>query len=205
MVCYSFELSFWINIGLSIAFACLLCIFVWITAPNTGMLHRTVLLKFLTILMVQWLSVALAVMTTLLSMCLLDVADLEMAWYAKSWLTVGLYAAPMLFVMSILPAVYLSQTKDHGLPLSYAVQFLLHSHCLLLVIVNLLALMFSIRSTFMITFSLGFYTLSMLLNILTCAHRTSKYLKDSSMREGWVDGGSIFLRTISRLGIERRE
>lgn len=153
----------------------LLIIFIFLTAPNTGLLRRRVLLKFIIILAIQLTSVLLAIITTVIVMCLLDFMDLSMVWYVRYWLTLGLYAAPMLFVMGIIPATYLSSTKDHGLSLSYAVQLFMHSHCLILGIFLLLAVLFELRSAFVITISFAFYTLSMLINIISCAHKTSKY------------------------------
>lgn len=153
----------------------LLIIFIFLTAPNTGLLRRRVFLKFIIILAIQLASVLLAIITTVIVMCLLDLMDLSMVWYVRYWLTLGLYAAPMLFVMGIIPATYLSSTKDHGLSLSYAVQLFMHSHCLILGIFLLLAVLFELRSAFVITISFVFYTLSMLINIISCAHKTSKY------------------------------
>lgn len=111
---------------------------------------------------------------TLLIAVFMDAIGLSMAWFSQPWMIFGLYFCPMFFVMGILPAIYFSRTKEHGLPLAYAIQLLMHAHCLILTIITILMIAFGIRSAFVIMLCIGFYTLSVILNMVTCFHKKSK-------------------------------
>lgn len=119
-------------------------------------------------------TVMLAMGVTLLIAVFMDAIGLSMAWFSQPWMIFGLYFCPMFFVMGILPAIYFSRTKEHGLPLAYAIQLLMHAHCLILTIITILMIAFGIRSAFVIMLCIGFYTLSVILNMVTCFHKKSK-------------------------------
>jgi len=51
----------------------------------------------------------------------------------------------------------------------------MHSHCLILTVVTAIMVSYSIRSAFIIMLCIGFYTLSVLINMVTKAHKTSEF------------------------------
>lgn len=61
----------------------------------------------------------------------------------------------------------------------------MHSHCLILMILTVVMISFNVRSAFILMICIGFYTLSVLINMATCAHKSSElnwvYLLDISI------------------------
>lgn len=174
IVIYSEETGMIINIVASNLFLLTLLAYIWNMAHQTGMFRRRIFTKFGILLAIQLCAVVLAFLVVLFMAWFLDAVGLPMSWYSKSWFMFGLYFCPIFFILGILPAIYLSHTKEHGLPLAYALQLLMHAHCLILCIVAIVMISFGIRSAFCIIIAIVFYTLSVILNIVTCFHKKSK-------------------------------
>ncbi|XP_005177919.1 endoplasmic reticulum metallopeptidase 1 [Musca domestica] len=171
IVYYSEETGLAVNITICVLFILTLLGYVWNMAHQTGMFRRRIFTKFGILFGIQLATVMLAMGVTLLIAVFMDAIGLSMAWFSQPWMIFGLYFCPMFFVMGILPAIYFSRTKEHGLPLAYAIQLLMHAHCLILTIITILMIAFGIRSAFVIMLCIGFYTLSVILNMVTCFHK----------------------------------
>lgn len=143
-------------------------------AHQTGMFRRRIFAKFGILFGIQLAAVILSMGLTVLMAVFIDAVNLSMPWFSQPWMIFGLYFCPMFFVMGILPAIYLSRTKEHGLPLAYAIQLLMHAHCLILTVITIVMISFGIRSAFVIMLCIAFYTISVLLNIVTCFHKNSE-------------------------------
>lgn len=174
IVIYSEQTGSIINIVVCVVFLLTLLAYIWNMAHQTGMFRRRIFTKFGILFAIQLASVILAFLVILFMAWFLDAVGLPMTWYSKSWFMFGLYFCPIFFSLGILPAIYLGYTKEHGLPLAYALQLLMHAHCLILTIVAIIMISFGIRSTFCVIISIAFYTLSVILNIVTCFHKKSK-------------------------------
>ncbi|XP_075168832.1 endoplasmic reticulum metallopeptidase 1 [Haematobia irritans] len=171
IVYYSEQTGVIINIVVCVAFILTLLGYIWNMAHQTGMFRRRIFTKFGILFGIQLAAVVLAMGVTILIAVFIDAVGLSMTWFSRPWFIFGLYFCPMFFVMGILPAIYLSRTKEHGLPLGYGIQLLMHAHCLILTVVTILMISFGIRSAFVIMLCIAFYTLSVLLNIVTLFHK----------------------------------
>lgn len=176
IVYYSEQIGLIINIVVCVIFLITLLAYIWNMAHHTGMFRRRILVKFGILFAIQLAAVVLSVLVTIFIAWFIDAVSLSMPWYKQTWMVFGLYFCPMFFILGILPAIYLSYTKEHGLPLAYALQLLMHSHCLILTIATVIMISFGIRSAFVIMLSIGFYTLSVILNIVTCFHKKSEFI-----------------------------
>lgn len=143
-------------------------------ANQTGMFRRRILLKFITIFGIQFVTINCALLMAVVIAIFLDAIGSPMSWFSKPWMIFGLYFCPIFFILGILPSIYLSHIKDYGLPLAYSIQLLMHSHCLLLTLLTIAMVSLGIRSAFLIMFGVAFYTLSVILNITARFHKTSK-------------------------------
>ncbi|XP_037808190.1 endoplasmic reticulum metallopeptidase 1 [Lucilia sericata] len=171
IVYYSEQTGLIINIVLCVLFIITLLAYIWNMAHHTGMFRRRIFTKFGILLAIQLSAVVLTVLVSIFIAWFLDAVSLSMTWFKQTWIVFGLYFCPIFFILGILPAIYLGYTKEHGLPLAYALQLLMHAHCLILTIIAVIMISFGIRSAFLITLSIGFYTLSVILNIATCFHK----------------------------------
>ncbi|XP_067630291.1 endoplasmic reticulum metallopeptidase 1 [Eurosta solidaginis] len=162
-----------VNILICIIAIITILAYIWNMAHQTGMFRRRVFVKFGILLGVQLTAVVLALMLTFTIAIFMDTVGLSMSWYSQTWMVFGLYFCPMFFMMGLLPAIYLSRTKEHGLPLGYAIQLIMHAHCLILTVVCIFMISFNIRSAFALMICIGFYVLSVILNMITCFHKTT--------------------------------
>ncbi|XP_037954986.1 endoplasmic reticulum metallopeptidase 1 [Teleopsis dalmanni] len=170
MIYYSETTGVIINIVVCVIAIATILVYIWNMAHQTGMFRRRIFIKFGILFGIQLAAVVLAFLLTMTITVFLDAVGLSMSWFSQSWIIFGLYFCPMFFVMGIIPAIYLSRIKEHGLPIGYAIQLLMHAHCLILTVLTIIMISLGIRSTFIIMFCIGFYTLSVILNMLTCFH-----------------------------------
>ncbi|EDW01024.1 endoplasmic reticulum metallopeptidase 1 isoform X1 [Drosophila grimshawi] len=147
--------------------------YIWSMASSTGMFRRRIFAKFGILAALQLCGVCLSLGLVFCIALFLDAVGLSMSWFSHTWMVFGLYFCPMFFGLGILPAIYFSRTKEHGLPLGYGIQLLMHSHCLILTVITIVMISFNIRSAFILLICIGFYTISVLINMATCAHKTN--------------------------------
>ncbi|KAL9918602.1 endoplasmic reticulum metallopeptidase 1 isoform 1-T4 [Glossina fuscipes fuscipes] len=173
IIYYSDQTGVIINITVSVLFLLTLMIYIWNMANQTGMFRRRILLKFITIFGIQFVTINCALLMTVIIAIFLDAIGAPMSWFSKPWMIFGLYFCPIFFILGILPSIYLSHIKDYGLPLAYSIQLLMHSHCLLLTLLTIALVSLGIRSAFLIMLGVAFYTLSVILNITARFHKTN--------------------------------
>ncbi|XP_026840670.1 endoplasmic reticulum metallopeptidase 1 isoform X1 [Drosophila persimilis] len=162
-----------INISVCVVVCATIVGYIWIMSSSTGMFRRRIWAKFGILTALQVAGVGLGIGLVLSIAMFLDAVNLPMSWFTQNWMLFGLYFCPMLFGMGIVPAIYFSRTKEHGLPLGYGIQLLMHSHCLILTVVTVVMISYSIRSAFVIMLCIAFYTLSVIINMVTRAHKTN--------------------------------
>ncbi|XP_030378121.1 endoplasmic reticulum metallopeptidase 1 [Scaptodrosophila lebanonensis] len=162
-----------INIAVCVLVIVTIIAYIWNMASNTGMFRRRIFAKFGVLAALQLCGVCLSFSLVIGIAFFMDAVGLSMSWFSETWMVFGLYFCPMFFGLAILPAIYLSRTKEHGLPLAYGIQLLMHSHCLILTVITVVMISFNIRSAFIIMICIAFYTVSVLLNMATCAHKTN--------------------------------
>lgn len=156
-----------LGIGISVYFMCLRSDCSW----------KGVLLRFSITLGIQFVSLFLAVGLALLVAVFMDGVNRSMTWFTSSWTIYGLYLAPIIFGLSILPALYLERTKRDPLGLGFRIQLFMHSHCICLILIMLILTGMGIRSAFLIMICLVFDIVALIVNLVTKWHRKGKHLK----------------------------
>ncbi|XP_061401284.1 endoplasmic reticulum metallopeptidase 1 [Musca vetustissima] len=136
----------------------------------TGFKLRHVLRRSFNTFFVQVIAVVVAAALVFIMGIFMDLIHLPMSWFTHSWLILGLYFCPLFFGFAIIPALYFQYTKDDRFPMGYRVQLLLHCHCLFLSVLTLLMTICKIRSAFMFTISILFYTTALIINLATKLH-----------------------------------
>lgn len=173
IVYYSETTGIIVNVVVCVVAIITILAYIWNMAHQTGMFRRRVFIKFGILLGIQFAAVLLAILLTGTIAIFLDSVGLSMAWFSQTWMVFGLYFCPMFFMMGLLPAIYLSRTKEHGLPLGYAIQLIMHAHCLILTVFFIVMISLNIRSAFALMLCIAFYVLSVILNMITCFHKTT--------------------------------
>ncbi|KAH8400838.1 hypothetical protein KR009_001397, partial [Drosophila setifemur] len=155
-----------LGIGISVYFMCL----------RSGCSWKGVLLRFSITFAIQFISLILAVGLAILVAVFMDGVSRSMTWFTSSWTIFGLYLAPIIFGLSILPAVYLEKTKRDPLSLGFRIQLFMHSHCICLILIMLILTGLSIRSAYLIMICVVFDILALIVNLVTKFHRKGEYL-----------------------------
>ncbi|KAH8258423.1 hypothetical protein KR038_011422, partial [Drosophila bunnanda] len=150
-----------LGIGISVYFMCL----------RSGCSWKGVLLRFSITIAIQFTSLILAIGLALLVAVFMDGVNRSMSWFTSSWTIFGLYLAPILFGMSILPALYLEKTKRDPLGLGFRIQLFMHSHCICLILIMLVLTGLSIRSAYLIMLCVLFDIVALIVNLVTKWHR----------------------------------
>lgn len=68
-------------------------------------------MQFFIIIILQLVTVVVAVGLTLLIAVIVDALNITQSWYTETWLIFGLYFCPMFFVLSIAPGFYIQWCK----------------------------------------------------------------------------------------------
>ncbi|XP_064542360.1 endoplasmic reticulum metallopeptidase 1 isoform X1 [Drosophila montana] len=144
---------------------------VYFMSVRSGCSLSGVLMRFGIILGIQLVSLALAAGLALLVAVFMDAVDRSLSWFTQMWLIIGLYLFPIIFGMSILPALYMEKTKRDPLSLGFRVQLFMHSHCVCLVILIIVLTSIGIRSAYFIMLCVLFDIVALVVNLVTKWHR----------------------------------
>ncbi|XP_017836680.1 endoplasmic reticulum metallopeptidase 1 isoform X2 [Drosophila busckii] len=138
---------------------------------RSGCSLKGVLLRFGIIFGIQLVSLALACGLTLLVAVFMDGVERSLSWFTQMWMIIGLYVFPIIFGMSILPAIYLERTKQDALALGFRIQLFMHSHCVCLIILMFTMTGLAIRSAYIIMLAVLFDIVALIINLVTKWHR----------------------------------
>ncbi|XP_030385725.1 endoplasmic reticulum metallopeptidase 1 [Scaptodrosophila lebanonensis] len=140
-------------------------------SARSGCSWSGVLVRFGITVGIQLVSLALACGLAMLVAVFMDGVERSMSWFTQMWLILGLYLFPVLFGMSILPAIYLEKTKRDPLSLGFRIQLFMHSHCICLIILTIVLTALSIRSAYLVMLCVLFDIVALIVNLITKWHR----------------------------------
>ncbi|KAL5289343.1 hypothetical protein ACFFRR_009468 [Megaselia abdita] len=167
LVFYSEEDGIIINVIVSLCALLSIGLSIWSTKKNTEMEWKKILIAFSIIFGLQLLAVIIAFGVAILLALFIDAVGISMSWFSSTWMVLGLYYCPMFFVLGIIPAIYLTKTKNSDLFLANGVQFFMHSQCIILVVITFIMTGLGIRSGFIFMIATFFYTISVIINLMT--------------------------------------
>lgn len=125
--------------------------------------YMELVFKLIWSLCVQSASGALATGVVVGIAFLLDSVDYSLSWFSQPWLLFGLYYCPFVFVLGMIPSLYLN-SRFNILPLHFAIQLLLHSQCIMFISVAIIMTILQIRSAYVVTIAIMFYTSTVIVN-----------------------------------------
>ncbi|XP_050073122.1 endoplasmic reticulum metallopeptidase 1-like [Anopheles maculipalpis] len=166
LVYYPLWASILLNIGLSVIALSAIILSLWLLSRNTDLSLWQLLLQDLTAMGVVLLSIVVGAGLSLLLAVILNAVDSTMAWFTQTWLIFGLYICPFLIATCSGPVLYIHIVKNNRLSLHARVQLLLHATCALYVLILIVLTGMSIRSGYLFTMAILFYTVTTLVNAL---------------------------------------
>uniref|UniRef100_A0A182LUP9 FXNA-like protease n=1 Tax=Anopheles culicifacies TaxID=139723 RepID=A0A182LUP9_9DIPT len=176
LIYYPLWASILLNIGISVIALSAVSLSSWLLTRDTELTIWQVLLQVLTDMGVILLSIIVGVGLSLVLAIILNAVDSTLSWFTQTWLIFGLYICPFLFATCTGPVLYIHFVKKDHLTLHARVQLLLNATCVLYVLILLILTGMSIRSGYLFTMAILFYTATTLLN---AALQT--FLKQTSM------------------------
>lgn len=179
IVVYTEAASLIINIVVCIA--ALICIgtsLYLMTKDDGADVPKAVMMRFGIIFLVQLLSVVIGWGLTLIVALFVHAVGLSESWYYGIWMTFGLYFCPMFFGLGMLPALYISWTKNKtNMKLDETIACFMHAHCILIVLICVVLMGMGIRSAFFPMIGLFFYTISVLVQIILKLTTKSEFIQ----------------------------
>lgn len=187
-VSYSKETGTIINYSVAASVLVLILISVTRISELSSVSFGSVMLRLISLWIIQIIALALGVALPLCIAYYLDSVELSLTYYSSKWLIIGLYVCPTLIGLSVPTLLYLQcqQQVSYNVPdnpfslpiplfqsklsFSYNIQLGLHSWALVLVLLIIALVSLGIRSVYIFTFPLAFYTLALIVNLLTTCH-----------------------------------
>ncbi|XP_033251353.1 endoplasmic reticulum metallopeptidase 1-like [Drosophila miranda] len=171
MIFYTEATSIIVNVVVSLLALMAIGISLYFMSVRSGCSWKGVLLRYAITIGMQLAALALAVGLALLVAVFMDRVIRSMTWFTSTWTIFGLYLAPIIFGMSILPALYLEKTKRDPLVLGFRIQLFMHSHCFWLIVIMVTLAGLSIRSAYLIMLYVLFDIVALIVNLVTKCHR----------------------------------
>uniref|UniRef100_A0A182XZE8 FXNA-like protease n=1 Tax=Anopheles stephensi TaxID=30069 RepID=A0A182XZE8_ANOST len=166
LVYYPLWASILLNIGLSVVALAAISLSLWLLSRSTDLTLWQLLLQCLTGMGVVLLSIIVGIGLSLLLAVILNAVDSTMTWFTQTWLIFGLYICPFLIATCSGPVLYIHFVKNDCLSLHARVQLLLHATCALYVLMLIVLTCMSVRSGYLFTMAILFYTVTTLVNAL---------------------------------------
>ncbi|ETN66277.1 hypothetical protein AND_001924 [Anopheles darlingi] len=166
LIYYPLWASILLNVGLSLIAIAVIGISLWMTMRQHGVALGTLTIQCLLSVGVILLSVIVGVGLSLVLAVILNAVGSSMSWFTQSWLISGLYGCPYLLALLAGPVLFVRFVRQDQLPVQVRVQLLLHVTCLLYVLILIVLTAMSIRSAYLFTVVILFYTITAMVNLL---------------------------------------
>uniref|UniRef100_A0A182P9Y2 FXNA-like protease n=1 Tax=Anopheles epiroticus TaxID=199890 RepID=A0A182P9Y2_9DIPT len=164
LVYYPLWASILLNVGLSVIALGAIGLSLWMIARETELTVGQLLLQGLASMGVILLSLIVGIGLSLVLAVILNAVDSTMSWFTQTWLIFGLYVCPFVIATSTGPVLYIHFVKNDHLSLHARVQLFLHATCILYVLILIVLTGMSIRSGYLFTMAILFYTFTTLVN-----------------------------------------
>ncbi|XP_058123615.1 endoplasmic reticulum metallopeptidase 1-like [Anopheles ziemanni] len=175
LVYYPLWASILLNLGLSAVALAAIGVSLWLTMRRTKVSLRSMSIQCLVSVGVILLSILVGVGLSLVLGIILNAVGSSMSWFTQTWLIFGLYITPYLIATSTGPFLFTRFVRNDHLPLQARVQLLLHATCLIYIIILIVLTAMSIRSGYLFTLAILFYTATTLVNLLL-QHTTNHWI-----------------------------
>ncbi|EDV35717.1 uncharacterized protein Dana_GF12334 [Drosophila ananassae] len=143
---------------------------IWRTASVSFVPTGYVLKWFTLILALQIVAFILGFGLPLVVAYVLDKYGLSMTYFSTPALMIGLYVCPSLLGLSLPSYIYLQLQKTDKLSFAQQLLLVLHGHAAVLALLTFAMSFCGLRSTYVVTWTLIFYAIPLILNLLTTLH-----------------------------------
>lgn len=174
MVSYTENFGIIINSVVSAVAIIVVGVSLWLMFKDITIFAGTYALNISLMFIIEVASILGAVGVNILIGIIIDAMGLPLAWYTSPWILFGLYYCPVFFVLGFGSACYLTMRKENPIPLRFCVQIFLHSHAIVLALITIALTAMEARSAFFPMVAVFFYTISVIMNLVTQFYRRGK-------------------------------
>ncbi|KAH8393256.1 hypothetical protein KR215_000656, partial [Drosophila sulfurigaster] len=167
---YSEATGKYINIGVAGTIFILIMVSMWRMANVSHVTYSYIILWFILLLGIQISSFVLALTFPILISYVMDSFGLSLTYYSTPLLVFGLYVCPSLIGLTVPLTIFFSLQRNDKLSNHYHLQLALHGQAVILALVTVCLTLLDIRSTYIFVIPLGFYAVSLVLNLMTTLH-----------------------------------
>ncbi|XP_030081306.1 endoplasmic reticulum metallopeptidase 1-like [Drosophila hydei] len=167
---YSDTTGIWLNLCVAIATLILIFVSIWRMSKVSYESISSVTRWFSLILLVQLLSFVFGLAFPAIVAWFMDSVGQSLTYFSSPMLIVGLYVCPSLIGLALPITIHYNIQRNDKISLAYHLQLALHSHAAILALLVIFLTAFGIRSTYIFVIPLIFYSLSLVLNLLTTLH-----------------------------------
>ncbi|XP_034109174.1 endoplasmic reticulum metallopeptidase 1-like [Drosophila albomicans] len=121
-------------------------------------------------LIIQIIAFVLALALPLVVAHYFDSFGLSLTYFSSPYLLIGLYIFPSLIGLSLPLILYCQSVQQNKLPTIYHLQLALHSWAIILSLLLLGMTTYGLRSGYFFTISIIFYTIPLIINLITTFH-----------------------------------
>uniref|UniRef100_A0A182NHF1 FXNA-like protease n=1 Tax=Anopheles dirus TaxID=7168 RepID=A0A182NHF1_9DIPT len=164
LVYYPLWASILLNVGLCVIALLAIGLSLWLMLPGTSLTFGQLVLQVLASMGIVLLSIIVGVGLSLVLGVILNAVGSSLSWFTQTWLVFGLYICPFLIATCTGPVLYIHFVRNVNLSLHSRVQILLDATCVLYVVVLIVLTCMSIRSGYLFTMAILFYTVTTLIN-----------------------------------------
>ncbi|KAH8297363.1 hypothetical protein KR044_010980, partial [Drosophila immigrans] len=129
-----------------------------------------VILHLIVLLIIQIIAFVLAITLPIVVGYYFDRFGLSLSYFSSPLLLIGLYVCPSLIGLSLPIVVFCQSLQKNKLPSIYHLQLALHSWAIILSLLLLGMTSYGLRSAYFFTISIGFYTIPLIINLITTFH-----------------------------------
>nr|XP_041633033.1 endoplasmic reticulum metallopeptidase 1-like isoform X2 [Drosophila kikkawai] len=137
-------------------------------AAKSNVSSEQVLGWFVLVLVLQLVAFVLGLALPLAVAYGLDKYGFSLSYYATPSLMVGLFVCPSLLGLALPSYIYLK--LQNNVPFAQQVQLGLHGHAVVLAVLGIGITVYGLRTAYLITWTLVFYIIPLVLNLLTTLH-----------------------------------
>ncbi|XP_017024974.1 endoplasmic reticulum metallopeptidase 1 [Drosophila kikkawai] len=139
-------------------------------AAKSNVSSEQVLGWFVLVLVLQLVAFVLGLALPLAVAYGLDKYGFSLSYYATPSLMVGLFVCPSLLGLALPSYIYLKLQNNEKVPFAQQVQLGLHGHAVVLAVLGIGITVYGLRTAYLITWTLVFYIIPLVLNLLTTLH-----------------------------------
>ncbi|XP_044251815.2 endoplasmic reticulum metallopeptidase 1-like [Drosophila takahashii] len=137
---------------------------------NSNVTFKKILCWFALILIVQLVAFVMGLALPLIVAYMFDKYGLTMTYFSTPAISLGLYVCPSLVGLALPSFIYLRMQNNENLTYAQQLQMTLHGHAIILAVIGVALTIYGLRTTYIITWTLVFYVIPLLLNLLTSLH-----------------------------------